>query len=34
MRTLGWKPQLTIREGIIRTLQFLERNRWVLEQRG
>jgi UDP-glucose 4-epimerase len=33
IRTLGWRPQLTIREGILRTLQFLERNSWVLEKR-
>jgi UDP-glucose 4-epimerase len=33
MRALGWKPELTIREGIIRTLQFLQANRWVLEAR-
>lgn len=33
MRALGWKPELTIREAIIRTLQYLERNQWILEQR-
>jgi UDP-glucose 4-epimerase len=33
MRTLGWKPQLTIREGIVRTLRFLQENPWVLERR-
>jgi len=33
MRALGWKPQLTIQEGIIRTLEFLQRNSWVLESR-
>lgn len=32
VRALGWKPELTIREGIIRTLQFLQANRWVLER--
>lgn len=26
IRSLGWKPKLTIREGIIRTLRFLEEN--------
>ena len=30
---LGWKPKLTIREGIIRTLHYLTENAWVLEQR-
>jgi UDP-glucose 4-epimerase len=33
IRALGWKPELTIREGIVRTLEFLEQNRWVLEKR-
>ena len=33
MRSLGWKPELTIREGIIRTLAFLQRNPWVWETR-
>jgi UDP-glucose 4-epimerase len=33
MRALGWRPRLTIREGILRTLQFLRQNPWVLEQR-
>ena len=33
MRSLGWEPKLTIREGILRTVDFLEQNRWVLEKR-
>jgi UDP-glucose 4-epimerase len=33
MRALGWKPQLTIQEGIVRTLRFLQQNAWVLEKR-
>jgi UDP-glucose 4-epimerase len=33
MRSLGWKPKLTIKEGIIRTLDYLQQNRWVLEAR-
>ncbi len=33
IRSLGWKPQLTIRDGILRTLQYLQQNRWVLERR-
>ena len=32
MRLLGWKPQLTIRDGIILTLQFLKENQWALER--
>ena len=31
IRELGWKPSLTIREGILRTLSFLDRNRELLE---
>jgi UDP-glucose 4-epimerase len=33
MRSLGWTPQLTIQQGIIRTLEYLQANRWVLESR-
>ena len=33
IRSLGWKPKLTIREGIVRTLEYLERNRMLLEAR-
>jgi UDP-glucose 4-epimerase len=32
IRSLGWKPKLTIREGIIRTLEYLQANTWLLEQ--
>lgn len=33
VRQLGWKPSLSIREAIVRTLQFLDGNRWVLGKR-
>ena len=33
IRTLGWAPKLTIREGIIRTLKYLQTDPWVLEAR-
>jgi UDP-glucose 4-epimerase len=33
MRALGWRPKLGIREGILRTLRYLEANRWLLEAR-
>lgn len=33
IRALGWKPKLTIRQGIIRTLEYLQANHWLLEQR-
>ncbi len=32
IRALGWQPQLTIREGVLRTVQYLRENQWVLEQ--
>jgi UDP-glucose 4-epimerase len=34
MRSLGWRPELTIEQGIIRTLEFLRANPWVLEKRA
>ena len=33
IQSTGWKPQLTIEQGIIRTLRWLEANRWVYEAR-
>lgn len=33
MRQLGWKPKLTIRESITRTIQYLHQNPWILEKR-
>jgi UDP-glucose 4-epimerase len=32
IRSLGWRPTVTIREGVLRTLQYLEQNQWVLER--
>jgi UDP-glucose 4-epimerase len=32
IRELGWRPQLTIAEGIALTVKFLEANSWVLER--
>ena len=32
IRSLGWKPKLTIQQGIIRTLEYLQANQWLLEQ--
>ena len=29
----GWKPKLTIEQGIIATLRWLEANRWVYAAR-
>jgi UDP-glucose 4-epimerase len=33
VRALGWSPKLTIREGIIRTLDYLQANAFLLEAR-
>ena len=33
IRALGWKPKLGIREGIVKTVEFLQANEWVLEAR-
>jgi len=33
VRTLGWKPKLTIQQGIIKTLEYLQKNQWILERR-
>jgi UDP-glucose 4-epimerase len=34
VRGLGWQPRLTIQEGVIRTLKYLQANQWVLERRS
>ncbi len=33
IRDVGWKPKYRIKEGIIRTLNYLEENKWVLKRR-
>jgi UDP-glucose 4-epimerase len=33
IRSFGWKPRLSIREGIIRTLDYLRANPWLLNER-
>ena len=33
MRALGWRPKLSIREAIIRTVDYLRENSWVLDRR-
>ncbi len=33
VRALGWKPKLTIREGVERTVDFLTANPWLFENR-
>ncbi|HEX4583511.1 MAG TPA: NAD-dependent epimerase/dehydratase family protein [Burkholderiaceae bacterium] len=34
VRALGWAPKLDIRQGVVRTVEFLKANEWVLEARG
>jgi UDP-glucose 4-epimerase len=33
MRSLGWEPKVSIKDAIIKTLQYLQNNKWVLEER-
>jgi UDP-glucose 4-epimerase len=33
VRALGWQPKLTIQQGIIKTLEYLQKNQWILERR-
>jgi UDP-glucose 4-epimerase len=34
IRSLGWKPKLTIREGVLETLAYLQANSWLLDERA
>jgi len=34
IRALGWRPTLTIREAVLRTLEYLQASPWVMEQRA
>jgi UDP-glucose 4-epimerase len=34
IRALGWRPKITIAEGVVRTLDWLRVNRWVYEVRA
>lgn len=33
IRSLGWKPTLSIQEGIIKTIDYLSKNAWILEKK-
>jgi UDP-glucose 4-epimerase len=33
LRSLGWRPTLTIRDGVIRTVDYLQQHPWLLEAR-
>jgi UDP-glucose 4-epimerase len=34
IRKLGWKPKLSINEGVTQTIKYLTENPWILEQRA
>jgi UDP-glucose 4-epimerase len=34
IRELGWRPQLNIEQGVLKTLDYLQRNPWLLESRS
>jgi len=34
IHALGWRARLGIRDGIVRTIAWLAKNRWVLDRRG
>ena len=34
IQALGWQPKFGIKEGVIKTVQYLKANEWVLESRG
>ena len=33
IRSLGWRPKLTIQEGVVRTLRYLQEHSWLLDAR-
>jgi UDP-glucose 4-epimerase len=33
IRNLGWRPKLNIEQGVLKTLEYLRRNEWLLEAR-
>ena len=34
IRSLGWQPTFDIKEGVLKTVQYLKSNEWVFESRG
>ena len=33
IRALGWQPRLSIRDGVVRTIEYLVQNQWILNSR-
>jgi UDP-glucose 4-epimerase len=33
IQSLGWKPKVSIEDGVVKTVQWLRKNEWVLQQR-
>lgn len=33
VRSLGWQPKVSIREAVVRTVQYLQASQWLMEQR-
>ncbi len=33
IQSLGWRPKLTIRQAVLRTVEYLQQNAWLLERR-
>lgn len=34
IQSLGWKPKVSIEDGVVRTVQWLQKNEWVLEAKS
>ena len=34
IRATGWQPKMSIQQGVVRTVEWLSENQWVLESRG
>ena len=33
IQSLGWKPKICIRDGVLKTVEYLKENEWVFERR-
>ena len=34
IQDLGWKPKLSVQDGVLKTIQYLKKNEWVFEERN